>query len=198
MNYAFPIIQWLALSHTVCNPVIYCWMNSRFRAGFRSAIANVPILKKLTLIGSNGPGLQRMNTCTTYTFASGHGKLVRNSSLMSNGRTTIVNGNGSPVAAAPFIRNFSDGKRRTSYGRTSRSSHNTNLILNSPGSSSPTNSMPRSEQIHLPTYTSGPRVSNMTPNHKSTSGMILMGNGNRSSTITSKNSRSDSVTESFM
>lgn len=27
--------HWLAMSHACCNPIIYCWMNSRFRSGFK-------------------------------------------------------------------------------------------------------------------------------------------------------------------
>ncbi|CAG7725731.1 unnamed protein product, partial [Allacma fusca] len=107
IRYIFFAVHWMAMSHTVCNPIIYCWMNSRFRVGFRSAVSQLPLLKRV-LLGRDGKGrsghrLQRMGTCTTYTFASpihtptttvtpqhsNNKKLSRGASLLSN-RTTFT------------------------------------------------------------------------------------------------------------
>ncbi|KFD48005.1 hypothetical protein M514_11133 [Trichuris suis] len=35
-------MYWLAMSSTVVNPIVYCWMNSRFRAGFMYAFRWLP------------------------------------------------------------------------------------------------------------------------------------------------------------
>ncbi|PNF31659.1 hypothetical protein B7P43_G15739 [Cryptotermes secundus] len=75
------------MSHSCYNPVIYCWMNTRFRAGFCTAFVRVPCLRRLvpltarhrhcntssvTGMGLTGMDptessvLHRVNTCTTY------------------------------------------------------------------------------------------------------------------------------------
>ncbi|XP_043801555.1 RYamide receptor-like isoform X2 [Apis laboriosa] len=82
--FVWMILHWLAMSHSCYNPVIYCWMNARFRAGFITAISHLPgthrILRRerrdnynasldIPLTGfndSNHSVLRRMNTCTTY------------------------------------------------------------------------------------------------------------------------------------
>ncbi|KZC13832.1 Neuropeptide Y receptor [Dufourea novaeangliae] len=73
------VLHCLAMSHSCYNPVIYCWMNARFRSGFITAIRRLPgahrILRNETQRNDNqnarvdGSGysvLRRMNTCTTY------------------------------------------------------------------------------------------------------------------------------------
>ncbi|XP_076671412.1 RYamide receptor isoform X2 [Andrena cerasifolii] len=80
-------LHWLAMSHSCYNPVIYCWMNARFRTGFLTAIGRVPGVHRflrndrrrnnnqnasmigIPLTGFDGSSysaLRRMNTCTTY------------------------------------------------------------------------------------------------------------------------------------
>ncbi|CAG7828595.1 unnamed protein product [Allacma fusca] len=92
LKYIFTVTHWLAMSHTVWNPVIYCWMNSRFRVGFRSAVARLPIIKRLILgynLNDYNHRLERMGTCTTFSFAGGNSTtLNRGSSVISN-RTTF-------------------------------------------------------------------------------------------------------------
>ncbi|XP_031829058.1 RYamide receptor isoform X2 [Nomia melanderi] len=80
-------LHWLAMSHSCYNPVIYCWMNARFRSSFTVAITRLPGIHRIVrhetqrndtnnaslvgipLTGGNGSSysvLRRMNTCTTY------------------------------------------------------------------------------------------------------------------------------------
>ena len=33
----YMVCQWLAMSNSCVNPFVYCWMNGRYRAGFRAA-----------------------------------------------------------------------------------------------------------------------------------------------------------------
>ncbi|CAL7940739.1 unnamed protein product [Xylocopa violacea] len=86
LPFVWMVLHWLAMSHSCYNPVIYCWMNARFRAGFITVIGCLPgihgILRRdrqrnncntsaigIPLTGANGSShsvLRRMNTCTTY------------------------------------------------------------------------------------------------------------------------------------
>ncbi|KAL7637708.1 UNVERIFIED_CONTAM: hypothetical protein RMT77_011317 [Armadillidium vulgare] len=63
----FLLIFWLAMSNSMYNPMIYCWLNSRFRNGFKRVLAPwFPCLKCL-----NEPSLpKRTNTTHTNMFAS--------------------------------------------------------------------------------------------------------------------------------
>jgi hypothetical protein len=45
--YLWFAFHWLAMSHSCYNPVIYCWMNARFRVGFCNALDHVPCLRRL-------------------------------------------------------------------------------------------------------------------------------------------------------
>lgn len=42
LPYAWTALHWLSMSHSCYNPVIYCWMNARFRSGFVTALGRVP------------------------------------------------------------------------------------------------------------------------------------------------------------
>ncbi|XP_021924354.1 RYamide receptor isoform X2 [Zootermopsis nevadensis] len=84
--YLWFAFHWLAMSHSCYNPVIYCWMNTRFRAGFCTVLDRLPGLRRLfplnvrhrhsntssvtTGVALTDPTessvLQRVNTCTTY------------------------------------------------------------------------------------------------------------------------------------
>lgn len=40
----FLIIYWMAMSNSMYNPIIYCWMNARFRQGFKLAFRWLPCI----------------------------------------------------------------------------------------------------------------------------------------------------------
>lgn len=63
--YIFTLIQIMAVSHTCCNPFIYCWMNLRIRHGFMEVLGNCPLVKKCCFWinwDANSSGLQRSAT----------------------------------------------------------------------------------------------------------------------------------------
>ncbi|XP_073989813.1 RYamide receptor isoform X2 [Rhodnius prolixus] len=62
LPYIYFALHWLAMSHSCYNPLIYCWLNARFRTAFCVA------LKKLSCKRKPPPDqlLHRINTCTTY------------------------------------------------------------------------------------------------------------------------------------
>ncbi|VVC34878.1 Zinc finger C2H2-type,Neuropeptide Y receptor family,G protein-coupled receptor, rhodopsin-like,GPCR [Cinara cedri] len=82
LPYMWFVFHWLAMSHTCYNPVIYCWMNTRYRTGFAAVLRNVPgcgrcmdgYLRAQQLqfhrYSHNDPsqaeGLHRINTTTSY------------------------------------------------------------------------------------------------------------------------------------
>lgn len=40
------LCHWLAMSHSCYNPIIYCYMNARFRIGFLQALGKIPCFRK--------------------------------------------------------------------------------------------------------------------------------------------------------
>ncbi|KAF2905578.1 hypothetical protein ILUMI_00599 [Ignelater luminosus] len=38
--------HWLAMSHACYNPIIYCYMNSRFRTGFLQTFSTIPCCRQ--------------------------------------------------------------------------------------------------------------------------------------------------------
>ena len=145
IRFIFFAVHWMAMSHTVCNPIIYCWMNSRFRAGFKTAAYRVPCVRRLCLgrrQSENDYRLQRMGTCTTFTFApSGHGRLARGGSLVSN-RTILseagtANNNTSPLMSGLMMDNNSRGRsgskaNNNSFGPFNNNGHHSPALIRPP------------------------------------------------------------------
>ncbi|XP_005180165.3 RYamide receptor isoform X1 [Musca domestica] len=107
LPYAWFAVHWLAMSHSCYNPIIYCYMNARFRGGFLQIIYRVPGLRRCCCLrrylhtrgdrsyettGTDDAfHLQRVNTCTT--FISTRRKLRTNSmqtSQSSCAETTVL------------------------------------------------------------------------------------------------------------
>ena len=49
ISYLWFAFHWLAMSHTVCNPIIYCWMNNKFRDGLVMFMSGCPFTIKSNL-----------------------------------------------------------------------------------------------------------------------------------------------------
>lgn len=48
--YVWFIFHWLAMSHCCYNPIIYCYMNARFRIGFLQILYFVPGIRRCCCI----------------------------------------------------------------------------------------------------------------------------------------------------
>lgn len=46
MMQVWAFFHWLAMSHTCYNPIILCWMNTKFRSGFCSLAYTLPCLRR--------------------------------------------------------------------------------------------------------------------------------------------------------
>ncbi|XP_030033278.2 RYamide receptor [Manduca sexta] len=57
MPYVWFGSHWLAMSHSCYNPIIYCYMNARYRRGFKEVLSNLVCLK------SNESTRQRSSIC---------------------------------------------------------------------------------------------------------------------------------------
>ncbi|GBL89735.1 RYamide receptor [Araneus ventricosus] len=88
--YVWFVCHWLAMSHASYNPIIYCWMNSKFRDGFFQICRNIACTRfRNRYLEENT--LHRCNTYSTYTSVrnlSVHGSSPR--SLHSNGKCMMA------------------------------------------------------------------------------------------------------------
>lgn len=46
LPYLWFAFHWLAMSHSCYNPIIYCYMNARFRVGFITVLHRIPGLRR--------------------------------------------------------------------------------------------------------------------------------------------------------
>ncbi|KAG7161558.1 RYamide receptor-like 3, partial [Homarus americanus] len=74
------VFHWLAMSHTCYNPVILCWMNTKFREGYLNVLYRLlpccrPRLSRYLLKLHQSSGLQRAHT---YSTAFGSSRSSRN------------------------------------------------------------------------------------------------------------------------
>ncbi|RZF38890.1 hypothetical protein LSTR_LSTR012162 [Laodelphax striatellus] len=71
-------IYWLAMSNSMYNPIIYCWMNHRFRRGFKQFFSCCPFvhLTPDKLLTRREAVTSRYNSCSGSPDA--HYRIVRN------------------------------------------------------------------------------------------------------------------------
>lgn len=70
-------IYWLAMSNSMYNPIIYCWMNSRFRRGFQQFFIWCPFVQMST----DFSGLRRTGAVTSRyscSISPDHHRIIRN------------------------------------------------------------------------------------------------------------------------
>ncbi|XP_054710872.1 RYamide receptor-like [Uloborus diversus] len=88
--YVWFVCHWLAMSHASYNPIIYCWMNSKFRDGFFQVCRHLSCAKMRRRYLEDNT-LHRCNTYSTYTSVrnlSVHGCSPR--SLHVNGKNKMM------------------------------------------------------------------------------------------------------------
>ncbi|KAF7268202.1 tachykinin-like peptides receptor 99D isoform X1 [Rhynchophorus ferrugineus] len=94
----FLAIYWLAMSNSMYNPIIYCWMNARFRRGFKQFFSCLPFVHV-------SPGaLTRREVLTSkrrsYSGSPDHNRIVRNGTVrMSFTPYTTMGGRPSPSSS---------------------------------------------------------------------------------------------------
>ncbi|XP_050532584.1 tachykinin-like peptides receptor 99D isoform X2 [Daktulosphaira vitifoliae] len=77
----FLAFYWLAMSNSMHNPIVYCWMNSRFRQGFKQFFSFVPCINVRT-----GSLIRREVVTSRYSFSGSpdaHYRIVRNGNRKS-------------------------------------------------------------------------------------------------------------------
>uniref|UniRef100_A0A3Q4AV09 Neuromedin-K receptor n=1 Tax=Mola mola TaxID=94237 RepID=A0A3Q4AV09_MOLML len=95
-------VMWLAMSSTMYNPIIYCCLNSRFRAGFKRAFCCCPFVRissydELELRNTRlGPG-QQSSMCTLSRL---------NTTILSKDKSTCSGGNRSRLNSEPNNKNI--------------------------------------------------------------------------------------------
>ncbi|XP_013779266.1 RYamide receptor-like [Limulus polyphemus] len=62
IQYVWFVCHWLAMSHTSYNPIIYCWMNFKFRNGFHQVIYGLPCFRCSRHHHYQGKSLRRKHT----------------------------------------------------------------------------------------------------------------------------------------
>ncbi|KAL1121971.1 hypothetical protein AAG570_003379, partial [Ranatra chinensis] len=66
LPYLYFGLHWLAMSHSCYNPLIYCWLNARFRSAFCVVLRKIWCKPRGEAQQPPEQLLNRMNTCTTY------------------------------------------------------------------------------------------------------------------------------------
>ncbi|XP_008215771.1 tachykinin-like peptides receptor 99D isoform X2 [Nasonia vitripennis] len=78
-------IYWLAMSNSMYNPIIYCWMNSRFRRGFAQFFSWCPLVR----IGHE-PALSRSEAVTSRYSCAGSPEIRARISRNGKSFSTVI------------------------------------------------------------------------------------------------------------
>ncbi|XP_034943701.1 tachykinin-like peptides receptor 99D isoform X2 [Chelonus insularis] len=111
----FLAIYWLAMSNSMYNPIIYCWMNSRFRRGFAQVFFWCPWIKV-----SPEPALSRSEAVTSRYSCTGspdaHTRISRNGTvripLQSTGGMDFGNSHRHPTHRRGHARRYRTSETR--------------------------------------------------------------------------------------
>ncbi|XP_031332509.1 tachykinin-like peptides receptor 99D [Photinus pyralis] len=95
-------IYWLAMSNSMYNPIIYCWMNARFRRGFKQFFSWLPFVHV-------GPGtLTRREVVTSgrrsYSGSPDHHRIIRNGTV----KMALHPGCPNPTSTNTYYTNLED------------------------------------------------------------------------------------------
>ncbi|XP_076052087.1 uncharacterized protein LOC143031740 [Oratosquilla oratoria] len=87
LHHIWFVFHWLAMSHTCYNPVILCWMNIKFRAGYVEVLYRLlpccrGIISRKFFARPGSPRLHRLRTCSTCSTVQGSCKTYKNSSRL--------------------------------------------------------------------------------------------------------------------
>ncbi|XP_018028127.1 tachykinin-like peptides receptor 99D [Hyalella azteca] len=122
MQTIYLLIYWLAMSNSMYNPIIYCWLNENFRNGFKSVFYRcLPCVPWLKPSLSLRPG----NTMSTYYSTSGSPEFPRR---FGHGRSIALHTLQNPSPASTITTRYDNGRSST------RSSSITNSMIHSSSS----------------------------------------------------------------
>ncbi|XP_076075930.1 tachykinin-like peptides receptor 99D [Mytilus galloprovincialis] len=103
MQQVYLVIYWIAMSNSMYNPIIYCWMNNRFRQGFVEVFCSCPCRPCKRLKQKHG----HENTFTAVgTYAMAEKYQERNGSVLQS--VTYYNGNQTKKNGSEKMECFSD------------------------------------------------------------------------------------------
>uniref|UniRef100_A0A182FIQ7 G-protein coupled receptors family 1 profile domain-containing protein n=1 Tax=Anopheles albimanus TaxID=7167 RepID=A0A182FIQ7_ANOAL len=69
LPYFWFAFHWLAMSHSCYNPIIYCYMNARFRSGFILVLHGVPGLQQICCCIRHSPPAMARNVGSSVALA---------------------------------------------------------------------------------------------------------------------------------
>uniref|UniRef100_A0A182PV00 G-protein coupled receptors family 1 profile domain-containing protein n=1 Tax=Anopheles epiroticus TaxID=199890 RepID=A0A182PV00_9DIPT len=83
LPYFWFAFHWLAMSHSCYNPIIYCYMNARFRSGFILVLHGVPGLQQICCCIRHSPPTIARNVGSSVALAGEMNGLYGASALRS-------------------------------------------------------------------------------------------------------------------